>query len=199
MGDVNMGKHNKKRSESVTTFEFEKLKTEFMLMNVVNLPSSLEDARCLIESYIDDMVDVEHRAKREILRNNVNYGLGKIENAFLEFMYLDTDDLSYLDDDLGVILSQRALGSLFKRYFSFMSESLSDDNYQELSKLAIFTNKKYLDNYEHLESVRDCITCGCLGLSCTSSGEETRMAYDEFFRETFANITTKKVEKVKKI
>lgn len=94
----------------------EKIKTEYMLMEV-EVPSSVEEARCLLDTYIDDMRDVRVRARREFFRNSVEYSVCLLESFFTRVFIGEENDLSYLDDDIGVITSQRRLGEIFGGIF----------------------------------------------------------------------------------
>lgn len=84
-------------------------------------------------------------------------------------------------------------------YFKEMRKCLSEDNYQDVSRLALFTNKNYLDNYRRLEVIRDGIECSSRGFRVISGCRDTSHEFDAFFREEFTSITTKGLEKTKKI
>lgn len=176
----------------------EKIKTEYMLMEV-EVPSSVEEVGCLLDTYIDDMRDARVRARREFFRNSVEYSVCLLESFFTRLFIGEENDLSYLDDDIGVITSQRRLGEIFGGYFKEMRKCLSEDNYQDVSRLALFTNKNYLDNYRRLEVIRDGIECSSRGFRVISGSRDTSHEFDEFFREEFTSITTKGLEKTKKI
>lgn len=194
-----MGKNNKKKNGNDVNFDLEKLRLEYSLFEDENGPVTLGGARVLLESYVDYMDDYIKLGRKETIRNNVIHCFGEIENDFLSLFYYAPDDLRYLDEDLGLVLDEVALSSMFRNFFVTMRDSLSVDNFEEMSKLAKFVKSKYLENYAHLESVRDVIVNRELGMVSYPMGEENRMAVQDFFREQYALIITKKVEKIKKI
>lgn len=189
----------KKKEREKVFFDIDKLRLEYMLYEKEDLPDSLGDARCLIDEYVADMDYFVKLGRGQGVSNNLIHILGEVENGFYSLFGAEKENLGYLDEDLGLILDEVALSLMFKNMFVTMRDSLSSDNFFEMSRLAMFVRDKYADNYGHLESVRDVITNRELGMRSYPIGEENRMAVLELFREQYLQVVSKNVEKIKKI
>lgn len=183
----------KKKKKNIADVELEKIRTEYILFENEIQPESLDNAKELIKYFKTEVDSFKDQGRLDVVKNCAIHTLGEIENKVMAFLFAELEEnLSYLDYDLGLAFNQIALCDNYSDYFSLMLVAVKEDNYIEISKLAQFLNSKFIQNYRHVESIRECIADRELGIITYPLGCEERASVDELFKEEFGNILNSK-------
>lgn len=179
--------------------KLEKIKTEYMLFERDFRPASLEEAQSLIGSYIDDMKDSRIGLRKCALENTINKARDSFMNIIARIAGYDPLATACYDEDTEILHKHRVLIDKYDSFFKQMFGSLSDDNYDAITRLAQFTRDNYLENYNYLESLRDGIEIYYNnGIEMICPGSESQDEFGEFYREEYANIMNSGKQYIKK-
>lgn len=174
----------------------EKIKDEYMLFEADGSPEKEIATKVVLDVFIGDMEETIRSSKIAVKDNFKDEQVTKIKNFFLDLAGYEEENVEQFDRDTGVILRISCLGERYKGYFDRMMESVNNDNFVEMYKLAFFTYQSFTSNYHYLESLRDSIRFAVDGVTYYGSGEDTQGEFSEFFEEVFPVVLGK--EKVYK-
>lgn len=172
--------------------KFEKIKTEYMLFEQENHPDDLEDAKECVGVYIEDMDDSLVGIRKSMRENTFEIYFNGIRNFVNMILDYVPEDREWYIADNEVLERHRNLAISYRYMFGLIKESMNDDNYQELFRLAEFTHNSYMSNYQHLESIRDSIEYSTRGITYYGSGCDTMSEYVLFFNEELGRIKGEK-------
>ena len=172
--------------------KYERIKTEYMLFEADTLPEDFDDAKECLNVYIEDMDDSLKGIRRSVRENTFEICINGIRNFVnLILDYVPEEKEWYIADN-EVLERHRVVAVRYREMFSLIKDSMTDSNYQELTKLAEFTHNSYMSNYHYLESVRDSIEYSARGITYYGGGDDTLSEYSMFFNETMARIVGEK-------
>lgn len=176
----------------------EKIKTEYMLFEPVDMPESLDEVREYISKYIDEMNDTCLSAEKSIRDNYFDEKITHFKNMFFRMFGYEEDDEEWFNDDSEILLRHGRLADIFNCFFINMRNVLTEDNFVQVYGFAQFTYNYYVENYNYLESLRDRVMYRAMkGINYYGVGEDTQVDFCEFFSEEFENIRNVGLQKKK--
>lgn len=167
------------------------IKTEYMLYELEAIPSSRDETIKVVDLFIGDMDDTISSSKTAMHENFRDEQITKVKNFFLDLFGYEGEDVEQFGHDTGIVFRHSCLADRYKDYFNRMKGILSDDNYVDICKLAMFTYQSYTSNYRYLESLRDSIKFATDGVTYYGAGEDTQAEFSEFFDGVFEGMTKK--------
>lgn len=167
------------------------IRTKYMLYEAPGEANSCEDAISIINVFVDDMDETIRTSEVAVNENFRDEQLTRIKNFFYNLFGYEEEDVEHYGLDTGIVLRHSCLADRYKRYFVKMRELVTDDNYQEVSRLAMYTNESYYDNYYFLESLRAGIKFATQGISYCGTGEDTQGEFNEFIDKEFDRLSSR--------
>lgn len=161
------------------------IRTKYMLYEAPADVKSKDEAIALINVYVDDMDETVRTSDTAINENIRDEQLTRIKNFFYGLFGYEEEDVEQFSLDSGIVLRHSCLADRYKKYFVKLREIVSDDNYQEVGKLAMYTNDSYYDNYYYLENLRAGIKFATQGITYYGNGEDTQGEFNDFIDGEF--------------
>ena len=187
---------NYKRNGGNKMAKVENIKAQYMVYDAESVPSCVYEVARALELFVGDM-DETIRSSRKASRDNCRYiQISKLTNFFYDLFGYEVEDSEVYSTDTDLIIRQRFLADRYREHFLEMLDALSMDNFYDIYKLSMFTYDSYADNYRYLESLRDGVAFAGQGIGYYAPGEDTQVAFSEFFDEEIQGLKGK--EKVYK-
>lgn len=174
----------------------ERIKDEYMLYELEAIPSSCDETEKVVSVFIDDMDETMKSSVTAVRENYRDEQLAKVKNFFLDMVGYEGEDVEQFGRDTGVVLRISCLAERYKGYFDRMNQEVTDDNYVDMCKLAMFTYGSFTSNYHYLEELRSSIRFAADGIFYCGKGDDTQGDFSDFFEEVFPKtVGSKKVYK----
>lgn len=177
--------------------KLEKLRDEYMLYEVEVVPNNKEEVIKTIKLFIKDMNKSMVCTYKAIRENYREEQFAKVRNVFFSALGYEEENIECFSHDTNVLLQHRSLAGTYMEYFSKMRTVVSEDNFEDVYKLTMYTYDSYENNYEYLESLRDSISFMTSGITYYGKGEDTQEVFSKFFTETFDSVTSRSMLKSK--
>ena len=149
----------------------------------------------------DDLDEKLEVLKKEKRTNKKNQMLEKLIDL-LKLPFIESNP-DFYDEDNEIIDSEIKTVIAFKDYYSEMINIATEQNFEELARLAVFSTYYYNEHIEYIEYLRDVLEHNYNGVSYSDSNYENNISpFAKFMREQLDKNTDKKgnpIEKVKQI
>ena len=149
----------------------------------------------------DDLDEKLEVLKKEKRTNKKNQMLEKLIDL-LKLPFIESNP-NFYDEDNEIIDSEIKIVIAFKDYYYEMINIATEQNFEELARLAVFSTYYYNEHIEYIEYLRDVLEHKYNGVSYSNSNYENNISpFAKFMRIQLDKNTDKKgnpIEKVKQI
>lgn len=169
--------------EFVLKSNFVKNKEEFLLFIEVGLDN-------LDSQLIDILKEIKINCK---IKNKE-----KIKNIILGLFKFE--DLDFFDADNKILEEIIKYINTYKQYFTKLRNIVTEENFQELTRLVDFASVYYNKHLDYFEYKRDILEYSYKGIGSSKKIANNFLEFDEFFNKEIAKYSLNKaVEKKKKM